>query len=302
MGRPGARVIGQNPAAAPAHFTASVAPSKSMAMPSLSAAPLLFDFRDLDVYRGNRRILHAFNLQVRRDEHVALFGPNGCGKSTLIKTLTRELYPVDHPGLRFQVLGRGDWDVDELRRLLGIVTLDLLHQLSHEVVLRTVTARELVLSGYFGSLGLWPHQRVTSAQERRTRAVLRFLDIGHLASRPISEMSAGEQRRAVIGRALVHDPAALILDEPTNSLDPGAVREFRLLLRKLIRAGKTLVLVTHHVSDLIPEIERVILMRAGRVVADGPPARIVTSRALSRLFGTRLQVAHRAGRFSLVAG
>ncbi|HTL68211.1 MAG TPA: ATP-binding cassette domain-containing protein [Lacunisphaera sp.] len=270
-------------------------------MPSPSAAPLLFDFRDLDVYRGDRRILQAFNLQVRRGEHVALFGPNGCGKSTLIKTLTRELYPVDRPGLRFQVLGRDDWDVYELRRLLGIVTLDLLHQLSHEVVLRTVTGRELVLSGHFGSVGLWPHQRVTPAQERRAREVLGFLDIAHLADRPISEMSAGEQRRAVIGRALVHDPAALILDEPTNSLDPGAVREFRLLLRKLIRAGKTLVLVTHHVSDLVPEIERVILLRSGRVVADGPPARIVTSSALSCLFGTRLQVVHRAGRFSLVA-
>lgn len=270
-------------------------------MPS-PATPLLFDFRHLDVYRGDRRVLHAFNLQVRRGEHLALFGPNGCGKSTLIKTLTRELYPVDHPGLRFQVLGRDDWDVDDLRRMLGIVALDSLHQLSHEVVARSVTARELVLSGYFGSLGLWPHQRVTSAQERRTREVLRFLAIGHLADRPVAEMSAGEQRRALIGRALVHDPAALILDEPTNSLDPGAVREFRLLLRKLIRAGKTLVLVTHHVSDLVPEIERVILMQAGRVVADGPPVRIVTSRALSRLFGTRLKVVRRAGRFSLVAG
>ncbi|HVT74273.1 MAG TPA: ATP-binding cassette domain-containing protein [Lacunisphaera sp.] len=271
-------------------------------MPSSSAAPLLFDFRNLDVYRGDRRVLHGFSLQVRRGEHIALFGPNGCGKSTLIKALTRDLYPVDHPRLRFQVLGRDDWDVDDLRRLLGIVALDALHQLSHEVVARSVTARELVLSGFFGSLGLWPHQRVTPAQERRARAVLGFLDIGHLANRPVSAMSAGEQRRALIGRALVHDPAALILDEPTNSLDPGAVREFRLLLRKLIRAGKTLVLVTHHVSDLIPEIDRVILMRAGRVIADGPPARVVTSRALSRLFGTRLTVVPRAGRFSLVTG
>ncbi|HVZ65286.1 MAG TPA: ATP-binding cassette domain-containing protein [Lacunisphaera sp.] len=271
-------------------------------MPSPSSAPLLFDFRHLDVYRGERRVLHAFDLQVRRGEHIALFGPNGCGKSTLIKTLTRELYPVAHPRLRFQVLGRDDWDVNDLHRLLGIVALDSLHQLSHEVVVRTVTARELVLSGFFGSLGLWPHQRVTPAQQQRAQALLRFLDIAHLANRPVSAMSAGEQRRALIGRALVHDPAALILDEPTNSLDPGAVREFRLLLRKLIRAGKTLVLVTHHVSDLIPEIERVILMKAGRVITDGPPARIVTSRTLSRLFGTRLNVVHRAGRFSLVAG
>lgn len=252
-------------------------------------SPLLFDFHNLSVYRGDRRVLHGLDLQVRQGEHLALLGPNGCGKSTLIKTLTRELYPVDgEPGFRFEVLGRGDWDVHDLRHMLGIVALDALHFLSHEVTLRTVTGRELVLSGFFGGLGLWPHQRVTRAQERRARAVLRFLEIEDLASRPVAEMSSGEQRRALIGRALVHEPAALLLDEPTNSLDPGAVHEFRLLLRKLARAGRTLVLVTHQVDDVIPEIERVLLMRRGRIVADGPRARILTPRALTRLFGVRI--------------
>lgn len=249
-------------------------------------APLLFDFQNLTVYRGERRVLHGLDLQVRRGEHVAVLGPNGCGKSTLIKTLTRELYPVDGAkGFRFRVLGRDDWDLQELRHLLGIVALDALHSLSHEVTLRSVTARELVLSGHFGGLGLWPHQRVSLAQERRARAVLRFLEIAQLADRPVAEMSSGEQRRALIGRALVHDPSALLLDEPTNSLDPGAVHEFRRLLRKLARAGRTLVLVTHQVEDVIPEIERAILMRAGRIVADGPRKEILTAPRLQRLFG-----------------
>jgi iron complex transport system ATP-binding protein len=249
-------------------------------------APLLFDFRNLTVYRGERRVLHGLDLQVRRGEHVAILGPNGCGKSTLIKTLTRELYPVDDAqGVRFQVLGRDDWDVHELRHMLGIVALDALHSLSHEVTLRSVTARELVLSGHFGGLGLWPHHRVTAAQERRARTVLRFLEIDDLADRPVAEMSSGEQRRALIGRALVHEPAALLLDEPTNSLDPGAVHEFRKLLRKLARAGRTLVLVTHQVEDVIPEVERAILMRRGRIIADGPRQEILTATKLKRLFG-----------------
>jgi len=127
-----------------------------------------------------------------------------------------------------------------------------------------------VLSGFFSSIGLWPHHHVTAAQERRARAILEFLEIKHLAGRPTSAMSAGEQRRALIGRALVHDPEVLILDEPTNSLDPGAVREFHAVLHKLIRAGKSLILVTHHVADIFPEIERVILMKDGRITADGP--------------------------------
>ena len=248
-------------------------------------SPLLFDFRNLTVFRGDRRVLHGLDLQVRAGEHLALMGPNGCGKSTLIKTLTRELYPLaDAPGFRFAVLGREDWDVHELRTMLGIVALDALHQLSHEVTLRSVTARELVLSGFFGSLGLWPHHRVTARQERRARALLRELGIGHLAARPVAEMSSGEQRRALIGRALVHNPAALLLDEPTNSLDPGAARDFRVLLRQLARSGHTLVLVTHHVEDLIPEIRRVVLMQGGRLIADGPRRRVLTPAALRRLF------------------
>ncbi|AOS46285.1 Glutamine transport ATP-binding protein GlnQ [Lacunisphaera limnophila] len=254
------------------------------------AAPLLLDFAHLTVPRGDRYILRDFSLQIRRGEHVALLGPNGSGKSTLVKAITREIYPVDRPGLRFQLLGQDDWDVNDLRGHFGIVALDQLHNLSHEVTLRRVTARELVLSGYFNSLGLWPHHRVKPAQEKHARAILRFLEISHLAHRPVSEMSSGEQRRAMIGRALVHDPGALVLDEPTNSLDPGAVREFRDLLRRLARADRTLLLVTHHIADVIPEIDRVILLQDGRIVGDGPKAQLLTSARLSRLFGAKLQV------------
>lgn len=264
-------------------------------------SPLLLDFQHLTVPRGDRYVLRDFSLQIRRGEHVALLGPNGSGKSTLIKAITREIYPVDHRGLRFELLGRADWDVNDLRGYFGIVALDQLHNLSHEVVLRQVTARELVLSGYFNSLGLWPHHCVKPAQERHAREILRFLEIPHLAHRPVSEMSSGEQRRAMIGRALVHDPEALVLDEPTNSLDPGAVREFRTLLRKLARAGRTLLLVTHHIADVIPEIERVILMKDGRIIDDGPKAQMLTSAKLSRLFGTKLKVVSKGRSYDLTA-
>jgi iron complex transport system ATP-binding protein len=256
----------------------------------MALAPFLIDFQHLTVPRGGRYVLRDFSIQIRRGEHIAILGPNGSGKSTLIKAITREIYPVDRPGLRYQLLGQDDWDINDLRSHFGIVALDQLHNLSNEVTLRRVTARELVLSGFFNSLGLWPHHRVKPVQESRARALLRFLEIGHLAHRPVSEMSSGEQRRAMIGRALIHDPEALILDEPTNSLDPGAVREFRQLLRKLAQSGKSLLLVTHHIADVIPEIERVIFIKNGKVVADGPKAKALTSAGLSKLFGARLKV------------
>jgi len=262
----------------------------------------LIDFRRLTVVRGERAVLRGLNLRVARGEHIAVLGPNGSGKSTLIKAITREIYPLADNGVRFQILGRDDWDVTELRSRFGIVELDLLQHLSHEVTLRQVTGREMVLSGFFNSLGLWPHLRITPAHERAVKRILAFLEASHLARRPVTEMSSGEQRRVLIGRALVHRPEALILDEPTNSLDPGAIREFRTLLRRLARAGRSLILVTHHVGDVIPEIERVILFRDGRIVADGPKARVLTSSALSRLFGTRLRVVRRGGSYGLSPG
>lgn len=266
-------------------------------------SPLLLELAHLTVARGDRCVLRDFSLQVRRGEHIALLGPNGSGKSTLVKLITGELYPqTGVRGMRFRLFGRDQWALEDVRRNIGIVTLDLLQNLSHEVLARQVTARELVLSGFFNSLGLWPHHHPTRAHERRARELLRFLEIAHLASRSLAEMSSGEQRRALIGRALVHDPEALILDEPTNSLDPGAVREFRGLLRKLARAGKSLILVTHHIADLIPEIDRVILMQDGRIVGDGPKARVLTSPALSKLFGAKLRVVKRGTGYDLISG
>jgi iron complex transport system ATP-binding protein len=266
------------------------------------ASPLLIDFAGVTLVRGDKVISRNLTLQIARGEHVALLGPNGSGKSTLIKAITREIYPLDRGArMRFQVLGLDDWDIGDLRKHLGIVTLDLLHHLSHEVTLRQVTARELVLSGHFNSVGLWPHHRPTPAQERDARRVLRFLEIGHLADRPVSAMSSGEQRRALIGRALVHNPEALILDEPTNSLDPGAVREFRQLLQKLAKAGRGVLLVTHHIGDIIPEIDRVVMIQKGRIVADGPKKTLLTSTRLSKLFGTRLRVTNRRGSYDVAA-
>jgi iron complex transport system ATP-binding protein len=262
--------------------------------------PPLIDFHRLTMLRGDRVVLSDLALRVDQGEHLAVLGPNGSGKSTLIKAITRELHALPGgPGRRNAILGRTDWDNTELREHLGIVTPDLLQHLSHEITLREVTGLDMVLSGFFNSLGLWPHHRVTATQRRRARQLLRFLEIPHLARRPVSAMSSGERQRVLVGRALVHRPAALILDEPTNSLDPGAVHEFRRLLRKLARAGHSLILVTHHVSDIIPEIARVLLFQDGRIIADGSKRRLLTSPAMSRLFGARLRVQRRGANYEL---
>ena len=262
-------------------------------------APLL-DYHNVTVYRGETRALDGVNLSVRVGEHVAILGPNGCGKSTLIKTFTRECYPATgHGPSHLRILGRETWDVVELRGMLGIVTNDLVDACTRGMssdfaeLPRRVTARDTVLSGFFSSIGVWEHHVVTPEMREKADALLASLGVAHLADRLLTEMSSGEVRRVVIARALVHDPSSLVLDEPTNSLDLGATSELRDAVRTIAQSGMSVLLVTHHLADIIPEIDRVILLQAGRVVDDGPKDELLTSARLSDLFGVPVEVGRR---------
>ena len=259
-----------------------------------SSTPLL-SFRDITVIRGGKRVLDGFSLDIGSGENVAIIGPNGCGKSTLIKTISRELYPLSTDGASVRLLGQDRWNIFDLRSHLGLVSNDLMA--SHT---RDFTGREAILSGFFGSVGIWPHHVVTPEMLSRVSEIVQLLEIEDLADRCVSEMSSGEAKRTLIGRALVHRPSALLLDEPTNSLDLRAVRELRGILRKLVRAGTSLVLVTHHLPDIIPEIRRVILLRQGRVFADGPKEDVLSAEVLSAVFGIRMEVIERHGYYHLL--
>jgi iron complex transport system ATP-binding protein len=256
--------------------------------------PALLDFQHVSVMLGEKRVLHDITLTIGAGEHVAILGPNGCGKSTLIKTITRECYPLFDPESSLTILGRDTWDVFELRSLLGIVSSELLRRCTREI-----TGREVVLSGFFSSIGLQPYHEVTAAMMEKSSEVLERLEAGHLADREMTEMSSGEAHRLLIGRALVHDPLALLLDEPGNSLDLRAALELRDILRKLAQAGTGILMVTHHLPDILPEIDRVVLLRQGRVFADGPKTQLLTTERLSELFGLSVELAQRGGYYHL---
>jgi iron complex transport system ATP-binding protein len=254
----------------------------------------LLDMRRVSVMRGERVVLHELDLRIGVGEHVAILGPNGCGKSTFIKTVTRECYPLARDGSAMTLLGRDRWNVFELRSALGIVSNDLMTTCT-----RDLTGLEVVLSGFFSSIGVWPNHEVTPEMREKAADILARLDASHLAERLVTEMSSGEARRMMIGRALVHDPKALIFDEPGNSLDVSAQHELGEIMRQLAAKGTGIILVTHHLADIIPEIERVVLMRAGRVVADGPKDEVLTETALAELFGVRVTLARRDGYYHL---
>ncbi len=220
---------------------------------SNTGVPLL-EFRNLSVARGeeDKLILRGIGIKMEQGEHIALLGPNGCGKSSFINLVTREYYPLSGvQGYSFKVLGREDWNVFDLRYLFGIVSDRL-----QSVCSRDVTGMETVLSGFFGSVGLY-----------RARVTARML-----------------------ARALVHDPRGLILDEPCNGLDLHATRRFRDTLRKIAGTGISVILATHNLHDIIPEIKRVVLMKEGGFIADGPKDKLLRSRPISRLFGLRLTI------------
>ena len=254
----------------------------------------MLDFQHVCVMRGQKTVLDDVTLRIRAGEHAAILGPNGSGKSTLIKVITRECYPLARAESSVRILGRDSWNVFELRPLLGVVSNDLMSTCT-----RAITALEAVLSGFFSSIGLQPYHEVTSAMREKARAVLELLEAPHLADRYMDEISSGEARRVLIGRALVHDPLALLLDEPSNSLDINATLELREALRKLAKSGTGILLVTHHLPDIIPEIDRVILLKKGRIFADGDKQSLLTAERLTELFGLQVDLARRDGYFHL---
>jgi iron complex transport system ATP-binding protein len=256
--------------------------------------PALLDLQNITVMRGEKVVLEDLSLVIRGDEHVAILGPNGCGKSTLIKTITRECYPVAREGSSMTILGQDRWDVFELRSMLGIVSNDLMSKSSGDA-----SGRDVVLSGFFSSARIFPHHVVDPTHRELADTALAQLQITHLAQRPVREMSSGEARRVLIARALVHKPRALLFDEPSNSLDVFARHTLRQSMSSLAKAGIGMILVTHDLSDLIPEIERVLLMSNGRIIADGPKDRMLQSDRLEGLFKTKVEVDQRNGYFHL---
>lgn len=234
--------------------------------------------------------MNGFNLHIESGEHVAILGPNGSGKSTLIKTITRECYPLLRPDTAMRILGQENWNIFELRAHLGVVSNDLMARCT-----RDITGRELVLSGFFGSIGIWPTHEVTPEMEAAAQLAMERLDAGRLAGRWLDELSSGEARRLLIARALIHHPSTLLLDEPTTSLDLPALREVRSHLRALASDGVGLLLVTHHLDDIIPEIDRVVLLKDGAVLVDGPKQDVLTSARLSEVFRVPVEVIERDG-------
>lgn len=256
--------------------------------------PALFSIHDADVVRAGKTILHVEDFSLAEGEHVALLGPNGAGKSTFIQLLTREVFPLyrDEPPVRFR--GQARPLLGDIKSALGIVSSTM-----HEQVRVHLPAIEVVCGGLFGTLGLPMHREVAEAEFARAREALDRLHIEALADRDIMTLSTGQVRRVLVARELVRDPSVLVFDEPCTGLDPQGMYHLRETMRTLAAEGRSIILVTHYPEDIIPAIDRVLLVKDSRVFADGPKRELLCDEVMSDLFDVPLTVSEHDGWYSL---
>ena len=247
----------------------------------------LVEILNATIWRGTTCVFEHLDLTIRQHERVAIVGPNGSGKTTLLKTINRELYPVARPDSVFRILGRDTWNVWELRKHIGVVSQDLQQRYTP-----ATTALEVVVSGFHSSIGVHGTlaKRVSEQQIAAARETLDKLGIGSLANTALRSMSTGQQRRCILARALVHKPQTLILDEPTSGLDFAASFDYLTRIQRLSDAGRNILIVTHHLNEIPPEIDRVVLLQNGRIAADGQKNDVLTDETLSEVYEISIRV------------
>ena len=261
---------------------------------STSSPAPLFQIRDARVVRAGRTILAIDRFDLAEGEHVALLGPNGAGKSTFIQLLTREVFPLhrDEPPVRFR--GQARPLLSDIKRALGIVSATM-----HDQVRVHLPVEEIVMGGISGTLGLPQHAALPKDARPRALDALDRLGIADLARRDVMTLSTGQVRRVLVARELMSDPQVLIFDEPCTGLDPEGMYHVRRTMSLLAAEGRSVVLVTHYPEDIIPAIDRVLLIKDAEVFADGPKAELLRSDTLSDLFDVPLEVEERGGWYAL---
>jgi iron complex transport system ATP-binding protein len=244
-------------------------------------------FEHINVAYEEQNVLHDISLHIKEGEHTAILGANGSGKSTLLKLFSNDIYPRYDDAMKKELFGKSVWDIWELKKHLGIITNDLHYQFSERAP--DLSGFEVALSGFFSSFHIYEHQGFSPLQLRKVEEVLAFLDIAHLRDKRISCMSTGELRKCIIARALVHDPKAMILDEPTVGLDVKAQVNFLQLLRKIANE-RTIILVTHHLEEVFEEITQIVFIKQGRIFAHGPKEQLLKDEYLQEVFDLPLHV------------
>ncbi len=274
----------------------AASPISASAACDRSTLPPLIELNDAVVRRQGNVILDVDHFQLEQGQSIAILGPNGAGKSTFIQLMTREILPLhrDNPPVYFK--GDDRATLADIKSVMGVVSSTMQDQITVQL-----PVLEIVCGGLFGALGVPSHCVVTDESLARAHAALDMVGVGHLADRGIKTLSSGQARRVLIARALIHDPEVLVFDEPTTGLDPEGMFYVRKAMRDLHHAGKSIILVTHYPEDIIPEIDRVLMIKDAHIFDDGTKAEKLTSDRMSALFDVPLKILAQDGFYSLVS-
>lgn len=251
---------------------------------------VFFQLKNVRIWRGDRCVLNNFSLEFRHGESVALLGPNGSGKSTLLQVLAGDLsVEFDHSST-CKLFGESCWSLEELRHRIGVVTPEQVERFAADEI-----AADVVLSGLRGAYGRTRDMRFSAREQESARIAMDWAGVSELAARTFGTLSSGERRRFLIARALAHKPQVLVMDEPSTALDFGGSQALTSCLRRTMREGCTVILVTHHPEEIPPEIERVMLLHDGAILADGNKRSVLTAKNLQQLYAVPLRVSWHEG-------
>ena len=259
-----------------------------------TARPPLFRIRDASVVRAGSTILHVDDFTLAEGEHLALLGPNGAGKSTFIKLLTREVMPLYRDVAPVVFRGNERPTLADIKSCFGVVSASM-----HEQISVHLPVIDIVCGGFFGTLGLPRGVQADASMRAAALDALEKLGIADLSARDVLTLSTGQVRRVLVARELVHDPQVLVFDEPCTGLDPQGMYQIRSTMRALAEEGRSVVLVTHYPEDIVPAIERVVLIKDAAILADGSKRDLLTDETMSDLFDAPLRVEERDGWYAI---
>lgn len=253
----------------------------------------LITIEHANVRRNNKFILKDVSFRINKGEHTAILGPNGAGKSTLLNVCSMEIHPLWREDLLIKRFDSQIIRKEDLRKHIGVVS-----QLIFNMCNTTYLVKEVVASGIFSSVGFDFHHHVTKEHWELTNEVLKDNYCLHLADKTMNSLSTGEAQRVLLSRSLVHNPDLLLLDEAASGLDFPSRSHYRKALKNAINKDKTIVMITHELSQILPEINRIILMKDGMIYKIGTKEDLLNEETLSQLYGQKVYVAQKNGIYS----
>ena len=247
----------------------------------------VLEMKGVSVVKDGTHILDSVNMEIEQEENVAIIGKNGSGKTTLIKLLRGEVFPFydDESPAVMKIFGEERWNIFDLRSKMGIVSMDLQNMFRGDT-----KVFEVIASGFFGSLDIFRNMDLSEKMMKMVLEKATMMGIEDIIDRDIEGLSLGEMRRALIARALVTEPRTLILDEPMTGLDIVMGSKFRKMFDILSESGVNIIMITHDLADIPESADRIIMMKDGKVFADGNKRDLLTSDTVSELYGEPIKV------------